>query len=78
MADTVRTAGPRLREENARRLTAEECTIGIDYELSEEERKDRAALNSAFRNAKAAGKRCHWKGGELFVDRVRVPAPSRA
>ncbi len=71
----ARTAGPRLREENARRLTAGECTIGIDYELSEEERKDRAALNSAFRSGKAAGKRCHWKGGGALRGPRAGPSP---
>jgi hypothetical protein len=48
-------------------------TIGIDWELNKEERMDCAALFSAFRAAKAAGKRCQWKGGHLFIDRMLVP-----
>ncbi len=75
MAETVRRAAPRLREENQRRKAHEEFPIGIDFELSGEDRKNLAALNPAFRAAKDAGKRCQWNRGELFVDGLSVPSP---
>lgn len=76
MAEAVWSAARRLKEENQRRKAHGEFTIGIDYELTEDERKARTALNSVFRAAKDAGKRCQWKRGELFVDGLPVTAPT--
>jgi hypothetical protein len=67
-AQLVRGAAPRLRQENIRRKTAGEFPIGIDWELSLDERRCRGALSQQFKKAREEGKRCHWVGGKLFVE----------
>jgi hypothetical protein len=67
-AQLVRGAATRLRQENVRRKTAGELTIGIDFELSNDERRCRSALYQQFKKARGEGKRCVWEGGKLFVD----------
>jgi len=67
-AQLVRGAAPRLRQENIRRKTAGEFPIGIDWELSLDERRCRGALYQQFKKAREEGKRCHWVGGKLFVE----------
>jgi len=67
-AQLVRGAATRLRQENFRRKTAGELTIGIDFELSNDERRCRSALYHQFKKARGEGKRCVWEGGKLFVE----------
>jgi len=67
-AQLVRGAATRLRQENVRRKTAGELTIGIDWELSNDERRCRSALYQQFKKARGEGKRCHWEGGKLYVE----------
>ena len=77
VAEAVRAAGPRLKEENLRRKANGHFTVGIDWELSAEERQGRAAVYNDFKTAREAGKRCRWKGGQLFIDGVVVAPPPR-
>jgi hypothetical protein len=74
-AQLVRGAAPRLRQENVRRKTAGEIPIGIDWELSPEERRCRGALFTQFKQARGEGKRCQWEGGKLFVEGREVLPP---
>jgi hypothetical protein len=67
-AQLVRGAATRLKQENVRRKTAGELTIGIDWELSNDERRCRSALYQQFKKARGEGKRCLWEGGKLFVE----------
>jgi len=71
----VLRSAPRLKEENCRRKESGESPIGIDRELSKEERRRRNALWGHFRDAKIAGKSAYWRGARLFVDGGEIPPP---
>jgi len=73
--NTILRVASRLKEENCRRKAAGEFTIGIDRELTGEDRKRRNALWPQFRDAKAAGKAAFWRGPRLFIDGDEVSPP---
>ena len=75
IVNTILRNASRLKEENGRRKAANEFTIGIERQLTKEERIRRNALWGQFKEARSAGKAAHWRGARLFIEGGEVLPP---